>query len=81
MNRATLLDRRLRELHANRVELVRPIEELARIFRALQAFEESRAGFKHPVKVNALSALYKPAQTFEAFLKINRLPEYEAVLR
>ena len=85
MNRATLLDYRLRELHSNRVELVRPVRELARIFRMKRAAMDSR--YIKLLQTGDLETTieeieaYAFADTFEDFLKVNRLPVYEEELR
>ena len=84
MNKATLLDYRLRELHSNRVELVRPVRELARIFRAQRSLGDSVYPLRDPDVLNTTIEeieAYKPADTFEDFLRVNRLPVYEEELR
>ena len=53
-----------------------PLARLARIFRAMHGDREAQAA----VTVGEVE-MYRPAETFEAFLEVNHLPVYEAVLR
>ncbi len=74
---SSIIDRFLRARHTNRFELVRPIGELARVFRA-QRFLDPEAC--RTTTIGEVSD-YMQARTFEDFLRVNRLPVYEAVLR
>lgn len=53
-----------------------PLSQLALIFRAMQGDKDVQE-----LVTIAEVELYHPAETFEEFLAINRLPVFEAVIR
>ncbi len=59
-----------------RLEKIRPVHELARIFLAQRGDPEAR----RRVTVGE-AAMYESAETFSEFLYVNRLPAFEEVLR
>ena len=53
-----------------------PLDQLARIFRAINGDKEAQA-----VVTLEEAGQFHPAETFSEFIEINKLPVYESVLR
>jgi hypothetical protein len=59
-----------------RLAKIRPLGELAQIFRAMIGDRKAQA-----VVPAHVAAMYEHGPTFGEFLRVNRLPAYEQVLR
>jgi hypothetical protein len=69
------LEQHKRAVAMRRLAMLRPLPELGRIFRAQIGDPECQ-----DIDVR-VAAMYEPGPTFEEFLRINRLPVFERVLR